>query len=184
MNYLDLSQKVEEIYQSRLHSPANFHERTPLMAAEWDKYYVDCLSSERELLYKEFLSSHNIPFVCKAMILSSGEILAEDDFAAWYFTFPELVKETQKLLSTFGWHCLKAELKASILALSPAERECLDLVCKHQMAKGKTNQALLKVLIEKGLVLKSKYRIDLDRFVWRYEPMSVILKEVWETIAS
>lgn len=184
MNHLELAQKVEEIWQARLKNPADFHEQNPQMAMEWNKYYVDCRSADRESLYKDFLDSHNIPFVRKAMIMCSGEVLAEDDYANWYFTYPELVKQTQKLLSAFGWQCLRDELKALILALPPPERECFDLVCKHQTPKGKANQALLKILIEQNLVFKSKCQVDLKHFCWSYEPMSPTLKEVWDAIAE
>jgi hypothetical protein len=182
MNHTDLTQKVEEIYQARLKNPADFHEQNPKMAKEWKEYYIDCLSVERESLYKDFLNSHDIPFVRKAMIMCSGEVLAEDDYAAWYFTYPELVKEAQKLLSAFGWQCLREELKASILALSPIERECFDRVCKHGAFKGKTDRALLKALIEKKLVTKSKYYVDRKHWMWQYNPDSHLLKEVWSEL--
>ena len=182
MTPAELIQKVEEIWQARLVTPSDFHEENPQMAADWKLYFVDGLLAHRASLYKEFLDSHNIPFVRKPMIMCSGEVLAEDDYANWYFTYPELVKSTRQLMSDLSWQLMKEELKAKILALSPPERECFDLVCQGKTPKGRENQALLKSLIEQNLVSKSKCRVDLKHFVWSYEPMSPTLKEVWSEL--
>ena len=182
--HTELIQKVEEIYQARLKNPANFGTSDPLMFVEWNKYWLECLTTCNEALYIDLLNRHNIPFVRKAMIMVDGKILADDDYAAWYFTYPELIESTRKLIWDFGWQrILIPKLKDSILALSPSERKCFDLVCKQQPTpKGKANQALLKTLIEKGFVRKSKYYVDLKHWQWQYNPDSHLLKEVWSEL--
>jgi hypothetical protein len=184
MNHLELTQKVEEIWQARLKNPNSLSSKDPLLFAEWNKYWLDCLSTHNESLYIDLLNRHNIPFVRKAMIMVDGTVLADDDYAAWYFTYPELVESTRRLIWDFGLQRIVIpKLKDSILALPPLERECFNLVCKHQAPKGKANQALLKILIEKGLVRKSKYYVDRKHWLWQYNPDSHLLKEVWEAIA-
>ena len=103
MTPADLTKKVEEIYQSRLKDPNSLTSRDPLLFAEWNKYWLDCLSTHNEALYIDLLNRHNIPFVRKAMIMCDGTVLADGDYAAWYFTYPGLVKSTRKLIWDFGW---------------------------------------------------------------------------------
>ena len=182
MTPAELTKKVEEIWQARLKNPTDFHEENPQMAADWKLYYIDGFLADRASLYKEFLDSHNIPFVRKSMIMCSGEVLGEDDYANWYFTFPELVKSTRQLMSDLSWQLLKSELKTKILSLSTTERQCFDLVCQNKTPKGRVNHALLKSLIEQNLVFKWKCRLDSKHFIWSYEPMSPTLKEVWSEL--
>ena len=73
------------------------------MSKEWDKYWLECLSTHNEALYIDLLNRHNIPFVRKAMIMCDGTVLGDDDYAAWYFTYPELIESTRKLIWDFGW---------------------------------------------------------------------------------
>jgi hypothetical protein len=131
----DLTQKVEEIYQARLKNPAKFYGNP--MSKEWDKYWLECLSTHNEALYIDLLNRHNIPFVRKAMIMCDGTVLGDDDYAAWYFTCPELIESTRKLIWNFGWQrFLNPKLKDSILALSPTEGECFNSQAKAPHREG------------------------------------------------
>jgi hypothetical protein len=99
MNESELIDAVEVVYQARLSDPEGFY-LSP-MQGRWNKYFIDCFSVDSACV--DILNSNDIAFICKPIIMGSGEVLQIDDYAAWYFTYPGMAGSARKLLWETMW---------------------------------------------------------------------------------